>query len=754
MARLSVSGESAASGPQWTQLYLGLGFTTLATFLLELSLTRLFSVVFFSHFAFLAISLALIGFGVGGVFSYVIANRPGNLSAELGRLTFLNSVVVVPLLWFILTQHGTMTAGSLIAVYLASSIPFFFAGAVVSLAIGDAIGRMDRAYLFDLVGAAAGCLLLAPFLDVFGGPNTVIAAGVIYGVAASIWFNRGGEAQLRASAVLVSLLLVTLMIMNGTAHFIDVQWAKGEKLAVERMAKWNSFSRVGLSQADNKESTSWEIRIDSDATTEISNIDWANPLTADQKEKLLYRGEGLPYLLRPGAKTLVIGSGGGYDLARALGSGSKDVTGVEINPIIANDIMRGQMRGESHGVYGRPEVRISVEDGRSFIRASREKYQVLQASRVNTPGSTAVSSALSESSLYTVEAFEEYLAHLTEDGVIAFSRSGMDPQIDSLRTASAAMEALTRSGTRDATRHIIAVRERRQDPEQMEVLDTLLISRHPFTSADLERVGHIAGEYGMELLYLPGAASNNAFGALEAISAATDDQPNVIDTAHPLLLGLLGLCVLATLLVMVLPKFLVGESLPKRVGVLPFLLYFVCSGAGYILVQTALIQKFMLLLGQPTRALTVIMFSMFVASGAGSYVSGRFIATSEQRLRVVLVTIAVLLVPLSFIVTPIVHAAATWPMIARISLVVALIVPPAFFMGMPLPSGLQRLQEWHAPSLRWAWSLDATARVMGSVGSVVLAIYVGLRGTLLMGAAMYLLALGVLLWTGRDSEGA
>ena len=793
MARLSVSGESAASGPQWTQLYLGLGFTTMATLLLELSLTRLFSVVFFYHFAFLAISLALFGFGAGGVFSYVIANRPGNLSSELGRLTFLNSVLVVPLLWFILTRHGDITLGSLIAVYLASSVPFFFAGTVVSLSMGEAISRIDRAYLFDLLGAAAGCLLLVPFLDFFGGPNTVIAAGVIYGVAASIWFNRAGEAQLRASAVLVSLLLVTLMIMNGTAHFIDVQWAKGEKLPPERMAKWNSFSRVGLTYVGTKESGYWDIRIDADAATSIPNIDWANPLTLEQKETLLYRGAGLPYLLRPGAKTVVIGAGGGYDVARALASGSKDVTGVEINPIIANDIMRGQMRAESHGLYNRPEVRIAVEDGRSFIRASHDKYQVLQATLVDTWAATAAGAfALSENNLYTADAFEDYLSHLTDDGVLAISRWGGDPPRESLRVVSLGMEALRRLGTADAARHVIAVRERGQDVSKWGTLDTLLISREPFTAADLERVGHIAGEYGMELLYLPGTSTSGAFAQMLTsanlaefwrsypydVSPVTDDRPFFfysvqtrdlldylgranqgsadfkVNQAVPLLFGLMGLCVLATLLVMLLPRMLLGSRLPKQQGIVTFLLYFVCLGIGYIFVQMALIQKFMLLLGQPTRALTVIVFSMLVASGVGSYVSGRYVASSMGRLQAVLCAVALLIVQLSFVVTPIVQVAAAWPMFGRIALAITLIVPPAFFMGMPFPSGLRLLERWHAPSLRWAWSLNAAASVMGSVGSVVLAIYLGLQTTLWIGAAMYLLALVVLLVTRRDAETA
>ena len=788
MPRLSVSGESTASGSQWTQLYLGLGFTTLATLLLELSLTRLFSVVFFYHFAFLAISLALFGFGAGGVFSYVIANRPGNLSAELGRLTFINSVAVVLLLWFILTRHGDMTLATLAGVYVASAVPFFFAGTVVSLAISEAIGRIDRAYLWDLMGAAAGCLLLVPFLDYFGGPNTVIAAAVIYGIAASIWFNRAGEAQLRASAVLVSLLLVTLMIMNGTNHIFDVQWAKGERLPEERMSKWNSFSRVGLTRVPQGY---WDIRIDADAATGIPNIDWDKPLTPAQKDDLLNRGAGLPYLLRPGAKTVIIGAGGGYDLARALGSGSKDFTGVEINPIIANDIMRGQMRKESFGLYQRPEVRIFVEDGRSFIRSSSEKYQVLQATLVDTWASTAAGAfALSENNLYTADAFEDYLAHLADDGVLAFSRWGFNPPRESLRVISLGMEALARLGEKNPALHVIAVREQAANLGGWGALDTLLISRKPFTQADIEHAGHMATEIGLEVLYLPGAGIQNPFGQMLSspdpaafwrdyqfdVTPVTDDRPFFfytvqardlwdylrnanqssadfkVNQAVPLLFGLMVLCLLATGLVMVLPRLVLGSRLPKQKGILTFLLYFVCLGAGYILVQMALIQKFMLLLGQPTRALTVIVFSMLVASGAGSYFSRTVVAGVDKRLMMVLAAVAALIALLAAGATPLVRVAATWPMVARVMVAVAAIAPAAFFMGMPFPSGLRRLEERHAPSLRWAWSLNAAASVAGSVVSVVLAIYLGLRATLLIGGAMYLLALLVILITPRDSR--
>jgi predicted MFS family arabinose efflux permease len=145
---------------------------------------------------------------------------------------------------------------------------------------------------------------------------------------------------------------------------------------------------------------------------------------------------------------------------------------------------------------------------------------------------------------------------------------------------------------------------------------------------------------------------------------------------------------------------------------------------------------------------------MLLASGAGSAFSRTVVAGLDRRLMLVLAAVAALIALLAVTATPLVHTAATWPMFARILLAVAMIAPPAFFMGMPFPSGLRRLEERHAPSLRWAWSLNAAASVMGSVVSVVLAIYLGLRATLLIGGAMYLVALLIILITRRDPQTA
>src|SRR5207248_8432493 len=188
------------------------------------------------------------------------------------------------------------------------------------------------------------------------------------------------------------------------------------------------------------------------ATTGIARFDFAN-LTEDEKRNLFLQGPGFPYQIRPGAKTLIIGPGGGWDVARALASKSHDITGVEINPIIATTIMRQKFPQLSRGLYLRPDVHILVEDGRAFVRRSAEKYQILQATLVDTWASTAAGAfALSENNLYTTEAFCDYLTHLTDDGILAFTRWGFDPPRESLRLISLAMVALRGLGETDPAR--------------------------------------------------------------------------------------------------------------------------------------------------------------------------------------------------------------------------------------------------------------------------------------------------------------
>jgi hypothetical protein len=761
----------------WPQVYLGVFLTTLATLVLELSLTRIFSVVFYYHFAFLAISIALFGLGAGGVFSYVVRGET-NVFRRLGMLAAATSIFVVVSLTILLTRTE-LTNATLALIYFTSALPFLFAGSIVSIAISETIQRVDRVYFFDLMGAAGGCLLLVPFLEFFGGPSTVLVASVLFAVSSAIWFNVGLSSTGRAAAVALALALVTLVVVNRQSSLIDVRFAKGHALTGEKYVKWNSFSRIAV--APDKDSGMMTIYIDADASTGIANFDYAN-LTASERHDLFFQGPGFPYRVRPGAKALIIGPGGGWDVARALSSGSKDITGVEINPIIATTIMQKQFPHYSRGLYSLPEVRIVVEDGRSFVRRSPEKYQVLQATLVDTWASTAAGAfALSENNLYTTNAFYDYLSHLTDDGILAFTRWGFDPPRESLRLISLAKVALDRLGEHDHQRHVIVVREGGvKELAGWGAKDTVLISRKPFTPEDLARAHAAIAESSMQVVYIPDQQPPNPFTQLLTapdpqafygsyqydISPVDDNRPFFfysvqprdlwnflmhptgsadykINRAVPLLFGLMGISIVATAVILILPPLVLGARLPREQGVRTFLWYFVFIGAGYILIQVALIQKFVMLLGHPTYALWVIIFSMLVSSGIGSFVSRKLLVGSDLRLRYALLAVAILVGILAFVAPAVADAGMAWPLWMKFAVTALLIAPAGFAMGMPFPTGLTRLELRHPGAVRWAWALNAASSVLGSASAIFLAIYLGLRETLLVGGLMYLFALWI-----------
>jgi len=760
----------------WRALYAGVALTTLATLLLELSLTRIFSVVFYYHFAFLAISIALFGLGAGGVFSYAVAAWRGDLFVKLGALSACAGLLTAAALAWLLSRSDP-GAGDLALVYFLSALPFFCAGAGVSLVISETVERVNRVYFCDLLGAAAGCLLLIPLLDLAGGPNTVLAAAALYASAACLWTRLSGSPAARRAAAGLAVVMLMLLTANWRFGWLDVRHAKGRDLRLqhERFVKWNSFSRVALAG----DMGSAMLYIDADASTGIPAFDFDRLSEADRREALRL-GPSLPYLLRPASKTLVIGAGGGWDVARALASGSRDVTAVEINPIIADTVMRGRFAYLSRSLYRRPEVRVYIEDARGFVRRSRERYRVIQATLVDTWASTAAGAfALSENNLYTVEAFREYLEHLQNDGLLAFTRWALEPPRESLRVVALAIAALERLGAAQSWRHIAVVREGTE--EQLigwGALDHILVARHPFSPDDLARLRHLMAERGLRAVFLPDERIPNAFGEmlhssdLKAflsgyrfdVSPVSDNRPFFfytvqprdvwrflkpiarasadyqVNRAVPLLFTLLALSLAAIALMLALPPLVLGGRLPRRAGAWRFLSYFIFIGVGYILIQVALVQKFVLLLGHPTYALTVIIFSMLVSSGLGSYFSRRVAGGQGERLPAVLLAVAGMVAALAVAQGPLLDAAVGWPLAWKIVLTVLAVAPAAFLMGMPFPTGLTMLEARRPEAVRWAWSLNAAASVLGSVAAIALAIYLGLRETLLAGGMLYLAA--------------
>jgi hypothetical protein len=819
----------------------GVALVSATLLMTELALTRIFSVVMYYHFAFLAISIALFGVSASGVFAYVARRRlqrydtDAMLAAE--SLIYV-CCTIVALFWLVRLRVGLNYSPRnlvlMLTIYALAALPFFSGGLVVTTAISRLSAQVNSVYAADLIGAAAGCLMLIPLLDRLGAPGVVLAAAAL-SVAAAVLF---APTSMRG---LIVLFIPIVGQLSGAAGF-DVADTKGHRGDRVLFSKWNSFSRIGVYERTHGNwSLSYAYKgplpdtrfmdIDSAASTPILHVapDLSNAqylryeLTALAYQLVGSRGLGTRGLrTRPpdprgaantsvvsqslvpespspqvpsGFTALVIGPGGGRDLVSALVFGASHVDGVEINPIIANDVMRGQFQEFSGDIYTHPRVRIAVDDGRSFVRRSSDRYDVIQASLVDTWAATAAGAyTLTENSLYTVEAFNDYLDHLTDDGILTVTRW----VADGLRLVSLAQAACEPRGWSAADRLAVV----RQDQ-----VATFLLKKSPFTAEEVALLRTASDRLGFDVLYAPasleadggddrpqttrpaqdvfvdGASTADYARLIRApdrrqfyenypsdIRPTTDDRPFFFHTTKlehqfdvafgkSMLFGN-GLSALMTLLMistLLVALFVVGplafaergQAHPPGWGA--WLAYFGALGAGFMLIEVSVLQRFVLLLGHPVYSLTVTLFSLLLGTGLGAGWSRRFDGDALRRSGTIAIVVVVGVAALFIAVaTPIVTWAIPLSRGWRVAVAVAMLVPIGLALGIPMPTGLRLLSRTAPQMVAWAWGMNGALSVVGATLAIFIAMNWGFTVALLAALVTYLIAAAAFLTATRS----
>jgi len=756
--------------------------TTASTMVLELSLTRIYSVVMYYHFAFLAISVALFGLGAAGVYLYV---RPSARSCGLFPFLHRNTLLaagftVIALIVVLHTRIGLRLKGSdtlaLTTAYIASALPFFFAGMVVTSIVEEMKRDMGRLYFFDLAGAGAGCLVLVPVLDILGGPGSVLLSGAAFAASGVLLYmaerRESGHLRLIAAAG-ISILISSAAVAQKIHPFLDIPSVKGTNERHVVFSGWNSFSRVTVEKTG---SDYYWLKMDSSAATRIFSGKLEQKGWEPTRRFSEIRVASLVYNLPRKNTALIIGPGGGADVISALYFGRKDILGVELNPIIVRDVMLDRFLDYSGRLYKRPGVHIVVDEGRTFIRSSNRSFSSIQATLVDTWAATAAGAfTLSENNLYTKEAFKEYIKHLDKDGILTMTRWRHNPPREFIRLLVMGRAALEDMGIGNPDRHFYVAADNR--------MATFLLKRTPFEKKEVETLDRATRRDRLRRYYSPFAEDHNAYAELirasdwrrfvsrwkDDISPPSDDKPFFFYTIKPgdlvsaisnpsrlskdnlglflLLLALLIVLVLA-LLCFVSPLLLFRRDVLKgRAGKKArFLGYFMGLGFGYIIIEMAMMQKFILLLGHPVYALTVILFGLLVASGLGSY-KVRDLAEDKFQTVVIrnLVLLVVILLVYSFTLPGVFRLLAPGPRWLKAISAVALLFPLGLIMGSFLPLGIR----WASSSglgemVAWAWGLNGAASVLGSIVAVALAMNLGFDMALAVGMAAYVA--GALSW--------
>jgi len=781
---------------------LGLVLTSLCILLLELTLTRIFSVKMGYHFAFVAISVALLGIGAGGlaVFLFEKAFAGGSLERQLPLCSSLMAVSIVVALVVMLSipfvPKLSLAGFALSGIfYGAATVPFFFGGMCISLLLWRHADHVSSLYFSDLLGASLGCLVTLVALNLFTGPQVVLLASVMAACASVCFGLRSGKPLISwvSGATLVLAFLLFLFAQSGLlAERLRVKYALYETPANEPeilFEKWNSFSRVAVSSVGGLPVFGWGLSaafdgyqpeqlamfIDGGAGTQMINFDG----DFEKVEFLKYDLSSLVYWLKKDAKSLIIGPGAGRDVLAALSFGHKPVTGVEINPSIVNAI-RNDFRDFTGDIYRHPDVTIHVDEGRSFLSRSKEKYDIIQASFIDTWAATSSGAyILTENNLYTIEAFEEYLQHLEDDGMLTFTRwYYKDVPAEALRLMALAIEALERGGCVNTRPNLLLAAKGYWMNEGPNGVATLVVKKSPFTQTELQEAEEVCEKMGFQIVCSPRYVTNLVFARLFSkeereklcheyplnIVPSDDDKPFFFHLAYlgkevpqrvqkgHLRYGLKATTVLVNLLVgmavlaflfLIAPLLIFRFVKPRElVRHWKSLLYFVLIGMGFISIELPLIQRFTLFLGHPIYALAVVLSSVLLFSGIGSFFTRRASAAGAPVfLRKALVSLVLLFIVYQISLSPFIHALIWLPTYTKVPITILLIAPAGLLMGMPFPLGIKLISEGDRFLIPWCWGLNGAFSVLASVVSLAVAITFGFTAAMGVGIAAYVLVL-------------
>jgi len=514
---------------------------------LEVSLTRVFSVMTWHHFANVIISLAMLGFGAASSFLTVSPRFAGDrLDGRLvGKyalgfcLTTMLGFAVATKIRFCpidMAKYGDVSnAFSLLLLYVIVGVPFFYAGVCIGYLISRAGQAINRLYFADLIGAGTGALLSIAGINTLGVESTIYAAGGAGGLVAVLCAWKGGGRWLRVGCVAAFGVSVLMTVGAWRGTIFPVYFPPGKVARKPAMTphyhRWHVVARVdvmnpakGLWTFGGQFSprfasllNEWRTRPvlqDGAAPTVIVNV------PDGDLSKVLGLGcflKSAPYVIKPNpGRGLVIGVGGGIDVLIALHHGTQRIVGVEINPITV-DAVKHRFADFGGRVFDRPEVELLAAEGRHYLTTTDERFDVIQLSGVDTFTAQSIGAyALSENYLYTVEAIQEYWRHLKEDGLLSFSRWMHRPPREALRLLTTQVEALRRIGVGQPERHLMVIAVTSGEMAWAETLQ----KQSPFTEAEAAAFRQWAGRMGFEILYDPFRGHDNPFDRMVRASAS------------------------------------------------------------------------------------------------------------------------------------------------------------------------------------------------------------------------------------------
>lgn len=765
------------------QLYIAIILFSSSALAFEISLTRIFSIAFSYHFAFMIITIAMLGIGLSGTILslYPILRRGKNIpiyGVFLGLSMSLSFIISKRLPFDPFRFPWDKTQFIYIVIYwLLISLPFFFLGLCISTILSVKSEKSGYLYASDLIGAGTGSIVI--FLLMKGmPPEKVIVLISFLSFTGSFLIATGINKIIPLSAMILNLIfllspgLTTLKISPYKGLELALKYPKAEHLKTF----YSPFSRIDLFKspairyAPGLSLTYLDpLPYQTGISIDCGDIS-AVTVYGNRKELrfLEYLPSALPYELAK-KDVLIIEPKGGLEVLLANYYGSKNIFKVEIDPLLINVVKR-ELGDISPGIF---DINTQQGSGRAWIKSTQRYFDLIDIPFMTLfhPGTFGIG----EDYRFTVEAFESYLKALKKDGLLSITLFITPPPRMELRIMDTLIEAAERIGLKEIHRSTAVIR----------TWDTvtIIVKKSVFEEAELQKIRTFLNKRRFDIVYLPGVKEeetnrfirmdkNEYFMAFKSlltpgmrkifkttyafdISYVTDNSPffyyfinmkklkeiyHIMGKKWQFFIeeGLLPFFLLIPimpfgLLIIIMPAL----SIKKRPPFYP-LVYFSMIGIGFMFVEVTLIHRMVLLLENPSYAFATVLTSLLLWSGIGSMLSQKM-----DKLRITLVTIVLFITVIfyNYFVLPVLldqlhHLSITYRIIAIFFSLSAL----GLLMGFPFPSGIKRLGAQSPDMIPWAWAVNGFFSVLSPILAMILAISMGFEQVLLIGAIAYLIA--------------
>ena len=741
-------------------------FLYLATFVISSSLlmveivsTRVSKIALGYDFQFVILSFALVGIGLGAIVVYFKWEKISrDLGKNLARFSLLYTALL--LLPFLIIHYANFYPTFLITVsfFLSSFLVYTVAGIILASIFREHSKDISVIYAIIFIGSAFGALASILLLQAFGTQVSILLI-LMFSTLAILAFSYSLSRSPLKMLSLFMVLLMFLLIFLFPDFFISRLEIKCDHKIEILLSDSNSFSQIDGYKVKPNElprepypNYDWKA-LSTESDTYKMSIDCIGKTRAIEYNKSKNIGyialdiSNFPFMIRNYTNALLIGSGAGIDVVRAHLSKIKDITAVEINPIIIQ--FADKLLSQEENIYYKDNVNLVVSEARSFIENSDDKYSLIYIPSSKSYGASSITSyALLENYLFTEEAFDTYLNHLTPDGIFAIA--DLNSFIE--RYIETGISTLINAGINPAE-HIFILGGKRTS--------IIIIQKQEFSDIDKRNLITNSNSLGFAPRFLdeddiqfystdydPVTDNHPFFWNIYALDNLIhpnklkySEYASIYSILGPNLkyLFLLFFSILAVYLAIIfIPIGLKKVSLQNTPNLL---IYFSGIGIGFIALELALIQKFTLFLWHPVYSLSLVLTSILFFGGIGSLSTRNIPIKNISRTLKIAASFLIFFLSLFLVFSDyIFEALSNLNIIIRGLITIIILAFPGFLLGMFLPLGIKITEEISKDLIPWMWSVDAITTVLGGVASTIMALLFGFNSAMIFGMLFYLFA--------------